>query len=315
MSWVEVTDYRAPEGFTNASEAPARARAYCEMLEAGKILYFQGIPFDFSEANRQALLTKRQSKLKFHKNISYRPKTGQIRGFSSDVKEDVVELRGIIQDYSKQAAAFVDRFLSPYAGKRELDYASFRPIEEEGRDLALHKRNDLLHVDSFPNRPTGGGRILRCFTNINPIETRNWVTASEDFPTLARQYAAQAGVKEIAKFSNKPMVKLGRRAQAVFRTMTGHPGMPTTGYDQFMLRFHDWMKENESFQKSVGKAYDNFPPGSTWLVYTDSVPHAVLSGKFAIEQTFIVPVTAMVKPEVSPVRVLESIAGERMGIA
>jgi hypothetical protein len=312
MSWIQVDGYEPAQGWGNAQTAKARGDECCAQLEAGKILYFPGVPFDFSQAQREALLTKRQSKLKFHKNISYRPKTGELRGFSSDVKEDVQELKGIVQQYSRVAAEFVARLLPAYAGKLELDYASFRPIEEQGRDLALHKRNDLLHVDSFPNRPTGGGRILRCFTNIHPTQTRNWMTAAEDFPTLAKRHARQAGLKKIARFSSQPVVKLGRRAQAVFRGMTGHPGMPTTGYDQFMLTFHDWMKENEGFQKSVTKAYDNFPPGSTWLVYTDSVPHAVLSGQFAIEQTFIVPVRAMVTPEVAPVKVLEAIAGERL---
>src|SRR5256885_5352149 len=32
-----------------------------------------------------------------------------------------------------------------------------------------------------------------------------------------------------------------------------------------------------------------FPPASTWLVFTDMVSHAVLSGQYALEQTFIVP--------------------------
>ena len=69
-----------------------------------------------------------------------------------------------------------------------LDYASYRPEEEQSRDLSLHKRNDLLHVDAFPSRPTRGGRILRCFTNINPTRTRNWLT-TDRFPALAEKFA------------------------------------------------------------------------------------------------------------------------------
>jgi hypothetical protein len=47
-------------------------------------------------------------------------------------------------------------------------------------------------------------------------------------------------------------------------------------------------------------------------VFTDCVPHAALSGQFAMEQTFIVPVEALVVPEVSPIRVLEKMAGRAM---
>jgi hypothetical protein len=39
-----------------------------------------------------------------------------------------------------------------------------------------------------------------------------------------------------------------------------------------------------------------FPPGSTWLVFTDSVPQAVLEGQFALEQTFLIPRYAVMLP-------------------
>jgi hypothetical protein len=39
------------------------------------------------------------------------------------------------------------------------------------------------------------------------------------------------------------------------------------------------------------------------------VSHAVLSGQFALEQTFIISTSALALPEKAPVRVLERIAG------
>jgi 3-deoxy-D-manno-oct-2-ulosonic acid (Kdo) hydroxylase len=73
------------------------------------------------------------------------------------------------------------------------------------------------------------------------------------------------------------------------------------------------LKENAEFQQaSEGKEPIAFPPMATWLVYTDGVPHAALSGQFAMEQTFIVPVEALIAPEASPIRVLEAIAGREM---
>jgi hypothetical protein len=45
------------------------------------------------------------------------------------------------------------------------------------------------------------------------------------------------------------------------------------------------------------------------MVYTDTVPHAVLAGQYALEQTFLVAPDALVAPESSPLKVLESIAG------
>jgi hypothetical protein len=197
-------------------------------------------------------------------------------------------------------------FLVPYAGKFQTDYASFRPLEEEGRDLPLHKRNDLLHVDAFPSRPTRGGRILRIFTNVNPSTDRVWVVG-ERFPELASRFAEPAGLKKFAQASG---------AMRGWKRGLGTLGLPVADrapYDKFMLHFHDWLKENTAFQNAKdGKERIDFPPMSTWLVYTDCVPHAALSGQFAMEQTFIIPVDALVAPEVSPLRVLEKMSGKAM---
>ena len=45
-------------------------------------------------------------------------------------------------------------------------------------------RNDLIHVDNFPSRPSNGDRLLRVFANINPERPRVWVT-SDAFEALA----------------------------------------------------------------------------------------------------------------------------------
>jgi hypothetical protein len=48
------------------------------------------------------------------------------------------------------------------------------------------------------------------------------------------------------------------------------------------------------------------------MVYTDTVPHAVLAGQYALEQTFLVAHEAMVAPEHSPLSVLQSLAGAKL---
>jgi hypothetical protein len=79
-----------------------------------------------------------------------------------------------------------------------------------------------------------------------------------------------------------------------------------------MLHFHNWLKENREFQEKTSKIRTAFPSGCTWLVYTDGVPHAVLSGQYTLEQTFIIPTNALVSPEVSPIGVLERLAGKKL---
>lgn len=305
-AWVRVADYDQAKGWGEPARAEARSRWCCEQLEEGQILYFEGIPYDFPQADREFLLQQRQGSSKLYKNISYRPKQDLLRGSVTDKPEDTQRLHQIMRHFSEEVVNLLTRVLAPYAKHWALDYASFRPEEENGRDLSLHKRNDLLHVDAFPTRPTRGGRILRCFTNINPTRSRNWLT-TDRFTTLAHKFAKEAGLEEIAQSGDTNGSFLNMLKRAV-----GMKVVNRSAYDKFMLRFHDYLKENSEFQANTPKIHIEFPPMATWMCYTDSVPHAVLSGQFALEQTFIVPVSAMVMPEKSPVRVLEKLAGRSL---
>jgi hypothetical protein len=79
-----------------------------------------------------------------------------------------------------------------------------------------------------------------------------------------------------------------------------------------MHRCHNAMKEDAQFQQNSAKQRWEFPPDSTWIVFTDCVSHAVLEGQYALEQTFIVSRRAMVAPHRSPVSILEKIAGRSL---
>ena len=304
-SSILVEDYRSPNGWVGAEQHAERARAYCEMIERGQILLFREIPFVFPLADQVFLREQEWAELRMHKNVSYRPGEDVLRGVSGDA-ETIERLHSIMRNYSAQVVEFVGNFLAPYRDRWILDFASFRPLEEEGRDLPLHKRNDLLHVDAFPSRPTRGGRILRVFTNLNPTRPRVWNTTS-NFGELAQQFARPAGLQQIANddsFVSRTVQNLGAKL--------GITAPGRTPYDMFMLRFHDFLKENSAFQANGPKTEVAFPPFSTWIVFTDCVAHAVMSGQYAIEQTFLIPPKALVAPEYAPYRILEGIAGRSL---
>ena len=307
MPQIHVTDYKYPGGWQGIADADRRAREYCRQLEQGGILYFDGIPYDFPQANLEFLLSQKQSGLRIHKNISYRPKTDVLRGAASDDPEGEKQLHEVMRHFSRNIVNLIDTLLSPYANDRQLDFASYRPNEEKGRDLSLHKRNDLMHVDAFPTRPTNGGRILRVFTNINPAVNRVWEVA-EPFEPLASKLAMDAGLPRYASYAGSATRKLRRTFAPILRTV-GVKNVDRSPYDYFMLHFHDWLKENRDYQEKWPKTHIEFPPYATWMVYTDTVPHAVLSGQFALEQTFIVPLSAMAAPEKSPLKLLETLCG------
>jgi 3-deoxy-D-manno-octulosonic acid hydroxylase-like protein len=305
--WIAVEDYTLPRGWTGTEDSnnkDARARALCRELEAGKILFFANLPYEFPPEERGFLLSRQWNELRLHKNVSYRPAGDVMRGFSGDPGTEK-HLHQILRSYSARVLEFLRDFLRPYAGKWKLDFASFRPLEEQGRDLSLHKRNDLLHVDAFRLRPTRGGRILRVFTNLHATKPRVWYAIS-DFAYLAEKYAADAGLSRFAARNGL------RRSVSRFAATVGWKRLSRTPYDRFMLRFHDYLKENEDLQCNAPKVRLEFPPLATWLVFTDGVAHAAMSGQFAMEQTLLIPPEALVAPESAPCQILERIAAAKL---
>ncbi len=271
-------------------------------LERGNILFFPRTPFALSEEERDVLRSTGLTSGSHHKNIAYRPSSDKVTGF--DKVSDPEKLRGVMRSYSERLLGFMRTFLPRYMDNCRIDFASFRPQEEEGRDLPVKKRNDLLHVDAFPTRPTGGDLILRVFTNINATQSRVWLT-SDPFEMLAHRYAMDAGLPRIAASPDGPL--LSRLLHAV-----GLPVVQRSAYDRFMLGFHDYLKFNREYQATCAKYRFEFPPDSTWMVFTDIVPHAVLSGRYALEQTAIVRRQSLAGTDHAPIAILESICNRRL---
>jgi hypothetical protein len=302
---VSAQDYgsQATRMVTVATPSPGSAGAQlCGELESGHILYFPATPFVISEEDRAVLLGQKQTSGAFHKNVAYRPAEDRVTGLDKSESAEAEKLRGILQHYSRSASKFLGDLLPPYAGKWKLDYASYRPIEEKGRPARLHARNDLPHVDAFPTRPTNGDRILRLFTNINPTENRVWITAPP-FAAIAPHFIKSVGLPA------RPAANPVRAALRGMARALHLPGARRSPYDQFMHECHNAMKEDADFQRSAPKQQWEFPPNSTWIVLTDCVSHAVLSGQYALEQTFIISRSAMVRPEMAPAAILERLAG------
>jgi len=274
---------------------------YYLALERGNILYFPRTPFALPEAERDLLRSTGLSSNSHHKNIAYRPAEDRVTGFDPAAVSDPEKLRTVMRSYSERALGFLWKLLPRYMEKAHVDFASFRPQEEEGRDLPTKKRNDLLHVDAFPTRPTRGDMILRFFTNVHQTKPRVWMT-SDPMGALAPHYAKDAGLSEVAMH---PKGSFTNRVLGAF----GGVDAKRSAYDRFMLGFHDYLKFNGEYQESSAKYRFEFPPDSTWMVFTDVVPHAVLSGQYALEQTVIVDRESLAERENAPIEILQGLCG------
>jgi len=258
------------------------------------VLFFPRLRFSVDPAE-ESLFTP--AILGSAKNASFDPATGRLGGTNVS-GEDAEVLRALMRRFSDAAAALVNTLLPDYRATIARGRASFRPAEIAGRASSWRKDDTRLHVDSFPATPTGGRRILRVFTNVNPNgRPRAWRVGG-DFESVARRFADTLSI---------PLPGSGHLLALLRVTKS-----PRSAYDALMLQLHDRMKGDDDFQRGSQQWAVDFPAGSTWLAFTDEVSHAAMAGQYQLEQTFLLPVGAMQEPERSPLRVLEKLKQRRL---
>jgi len=148
-------------------------------------------------------------------------------------------------------------------------------------------------LNKFSSNFSTNGRILRIFTNINPNgENRSW-RVGESFPTLAERFLPRLK-------SYSPVSSWLQNTIGITKSYRSH-------YDHLMLQMHDAMKGDADYQKNGPQVAIEFPPGSSWICFSDQTPHAAMGGQFMLEQTFLLPVDEMHDPQQSPLKVLESL--------
>jgi hypothetical protein len=286
--------WSAPISAWDAPVEPPTASAALTSLEAGAVVFLPTLAFR-PLAEEARLFTP--AILGTAKNASFDPASGRLGGTSANGVE-AAKLRDMIARFSTGAAALVDRIFPRYRGRVTRARASFRPAEIAGRKTTWRKDDTRLHVDSFPATPTGGRRILRVFTNVNPDSRARAWRVGDDFDAVARRFGERLRV---------PLPGSGHLLALLRVTKS-----PRTAYDALMLQLHDRMKEDETFQRESPQHRIDFPAGSTWLAFTDQVSHAAMSGQYQLEQTFLLPIEAMAEPARSPLRVLEKIKGRAL---
>ena len=287
MEILEPLDITSWQG----SFSPEIVAKAADALENGKLLYAPQLPFELSEAERRFLSPDYLDGKS--KNVSFRPGSGVLQGTRCQGPERD-ELLGMLQRYHSRASDLLKALCPGYGDHLRPGFTSFRPAEIAGRATSWRHDDTRLHVDAFPSRPMQGLRILRVFTNVNPHMPRIW-RVGETFEQAAAKFLP--GIRPPLPGTSWLLYRL--------RIVKGR----RTKYDHFMLGIHDRMKADQGYQSQVPQTPIAIPPGATWACYTDSVSHAAMSGQFAFEQTFYLPVSAMKDPERSPLRVLERLAG------
>lgn len=264
-------------------------------LEQGKVVYFPQLSFPLNLDETRFLshdIVDPKSK-----NISYDINKDKLGGTLCS-EPDTKKLKEMMRRYALQSRSFMEKLFPQYSSHLNQARTSFRPVEIAGRKSSYRKDDTLLHVDSFPATPVKGRRIMRFFTNINPNgQSRVW-KLGEPFSNVVLNFGGKL---------KKPLPGLAWLLKTVGITKDHR-----TLYDHYMMHMHDRMKADKAYQKNVEQYEVHFPPGSTWIVFTDQASHAALSGQHVLEQTYYLPVEGLDNPETSPLRILERFYGKKL---
>lgn len=265
-------------------------------LEDGNILFFPELNFDLTDEEK-VFLTPAFSD-PHAKNISYQSQLNKLWGVQHLTDSQHQQLKAMLNRFSQYSFSLIKHLLPHYAKQLVTARTSYRPVEVSNRVTSYRKDDRRLHVDAFPSAPNQGKRILRVFCNINPNgESRVW-RIGEPFSAVVDQFIHQIKKPVTGSAALLRLLKITKS----YRTL----------YDHYMLQLHNLMKSDETYQANAKQQEVKFPPGTTWIVQTDDVSHAAMKGQYVLEQTFYLPVKAMLDETKSPLRILEKKLNQKL---
>jgi hypothetical protein len=204
----------------------------------------------------------------------------------------------MLSRYNQYSEALVRRLFPHYTANLRRGNASYRPREVKGRVTSWRKDDARLHVDAFPSNPTRGTRLLRVFTNLNPHgKPRVW-RVGEAFDAHADHFLPRIP---------RPLPGSAWGLHALRITKAER-----TEYDHIMLQLHDRGKADLEYQRVSPQQTVELMPGTSWVVFSDQVLHAVMSGQHMMEQTFLLEPRQQKDPDTSPLYRLERKLGRSL---
>jgi hypothetical protein len=297
--------------FSKAQLATAGPHDISDALEKGKIVCFPECPIDLPSAEDLEFLRQEMPKHLSSKNISYHPEVDKIIGIKG-AREVIDRAQRILKENNARVQAFLKKAIPVLTRDWMVGTASFRPLQEKGRDLPAHASNELVHVDAGAYGATHGDGIIRFFVNVNTVEDRVWVTKGA-FPDLYRRYGGEARIVPDNGANGHAMdegvfdrlrTSFSKGAAAL---VPGAKFIDSSPYDRAMRRFHNYMKDTPAFQSTPeGHQEFRFKPFQAWMVFTDRVSHACLSGQHAFADTFVIRLGSCRLPEMAPINILKT---------
>lgn len=278
-----------------------------ERLERGEVLRFApgAVPLP-SDEDLEFLRRKLPSGSPGHSNSSYLPDRDRLYGLDGD-SQFLERARSILAERDRVVREALGRLVPEYArdwrvGKVEYTHRETRmaeSIHEQGRRPA----HLGLFTQGTSHGATHGDRVLRFFTNVHPTQARVWHSAgtfADIYPHIAERL-----VREKATDGLRPRW-LDRARSRTLRGLTGlglsaAQRADSSPYDRAMKRLLTALESDDEFwEEPRAVLMLEFPPLSSWLVMTDVVSHAEVSGRQALVNTLFVKRARERCPAISP---------------
>ena len=301
---AKITEIPA-SNFQSATWATANQINAIEAIEGNNVIFIPGLSIDISDSEKILFSQDRALTDGVQKNITLDPFLKKTTGISRDSPYRSA-VNGLMERYRDETANWLVRLLGEPGRKYVPQRTTFRPVEikdrsslgKVGGDKQFRFDDTLMHADAFKRRPMVKRRILRVFNNVNPFgEPRLWKVGG-DFEAYAKRYVDRIRQPYPGEFTILNMLRLTHWKRS--------------HYDHIMLNLHDMGKLDRDFQENSPQQQFAFPPSSVWMCFTDSVLHAALAGRYALEQTFEITIDDMIHPEKSPQRQLEKMTGMQL---
>lgn len=277
-----------------SSRLPVKeARDLTEKLESGHVLFFPNLGFPLQDGQ---LFASEACLGKGRKSMTYYQRDRTMKGINPHNKH-LNLFKTMMQNYVEFSQKLINHVCPSYASNLIMGRTSFRPMEVKGRKLSVRKDDTRLHVDAFPSMPMRDNRILRVFTNVNPHgQNRVW-KLGEPFTEVVDQFFPKLRSPFWGEFSALNMLNITKQKRSL--------------YDHYMLEMHNQMKYDLEYQANAQQQTVLFPPGSTWIVYSDIASHAALEGAYLLEQTLYLPFDKMQNPSLAPQSILGKYSKEK----
>ena len=222
--------------------------ATLQALESGKVIYLPRLAFRLLDNEKEFLTDEFANRKMSAKSIKFAANQEKIWGVAIE-GEQLNSLKAMISRYGQNAQILLANLFPQYRQALVPGNTSYRPVE--AKDRAQSKRHDdrLLHVDSFPSRPSDGNRILRVFTNVHPAgRVRTW-RVGESFQRVAEEFV--------------PRIKPQLPGSAAMLQLLKITKSKRSAYDHYMLRLHDKMKLDDNYQSKTPSETVEFAAGAS----------------------------------------------------